>query len=274
MDEAALIYMASSAFAILIVLVFVGTYGIFSVPIMILAVLALLMIPILNYADFLIFPILTRILKAKIILSKNYYIPDNQTCIIKNMNGIYYATGYLTANLYNYIFTGEEAEGDVTELAAAPTKWERAMMNIKFPFRFNLVVSAQDVQNYREELEGKLGLLEFKLSREMSSGNPSQMSVDDLQRQIRIVQAKIDRLSSGEKPVYSLMYIESVAVGISEKAAMDALSSQLNQIQTIFNAFDLSITRVIGRELYYLYKFNYFIPTSLSDMTSLFTIQR
>ncbi len=274
MDETTLMYIATSALVILIVLMYAGTFEAFTIPIVILAVISLLMLLLINYTDFLIFPLVTRILKAKIIPAKDYYIPPDQSCVIKNVNGVYYAVGYLTANLYNYIFTSEESEEDEGALTEAPTKWERAMMNIKFPFRYNLIASAQDVQGYREELEGKLGLLEFKLSREMSSQNPSQMDVDSLQRQIRIVQAKIDRLSAGERPIYSLMYIESCAVGISEKAAMDALASQLNQLQTLFNAFDLSITRVIGRELYYLFKYNYFIPTSLSEMTSLLSLQR
>ncbi len=267
-------YIATSALVILVVLMYAGTFGAFTMPIVVLAVLSLLMLLLINYADFLIFPLITRILKVKIVPAKDYYIPSDQSCIIKNANGVYYAIGYLTANLYNYIFTSEETIEDEGALTEAPTKWERAMMNIKFPFKYNLIASAQDVQNYREELEGKLGVLEFKLSKEMSSQNPSQMDVDSLQRQIRIIQARIDRLSSGERPVYSLMYIESCAVGISEKAAMDALAGQLSQLQTIFNAFDLSITRVVGRELYYLFKYNYFIPTLLSEMTSLLSLQR
>jgi len=274
MDETTLIYIAFSAMAILLVLVEATTYGAFAAVIAVFAIIAIVTLLLINYADFIIFPLITTILKMRIIPAKNYYIPKEQDCIIKNANGIYYATGYLTANLYNYIFTSEIREDDETPLVDAPTRWERAMMSIKFPFKYNLIVAAQDVQNYREELEGKLSLLNFKLAREMSSSNPSQMTIDDLQRQIRIVQARIDRLSSGEKPIQSLMYIESTAAGVSEKAAMDALSNQLKQIQTVMSGFDLSITRITGRELYYLFKFNYFIPTSVGDLMSLFAYQK
>lgn len=266
--------MLVSALVILLVLMFAGTYGIFTIPIVILSIIGLLMLLLINYADYLIFPLITRLLKVKIIPAKDYYIPKEQNCIIKNVGGIYYATGYLTANLFSFVFTSEEAVEEESLLIDAPTKWERAMMNIKFPFKYNLIVSAEDVQSYREELEGKLSLLEFKLSREMESGNPSQMAIDDLQRQIRIVQAKIERLSGGEKPVESLMYIESTAAGVSEKAAVDALNSQLNQLQTVMNAFDISITRVVGRELYFLFKFNYFIPPFKNELLSLFSLQR
>ncbi|MGC9142293.1 MAG: hypothetical protein ACP5HF_00110 [Candidatus Micrarchaeia archaeon] len=274
MDETTLMYLATSAMVILIILVDAGAYGPFAIPIVIFSIIALLMLLLINYVDFLLFPLITRILNYRIMPAKNYYIPKEQNCVIKEINNIYYATGYLTANFYSYVFTSEESEENDMLLTEAPTKWERAMMSIKFPFKFNLIVAAHDIQSYREELEGKLSLLEFKLSRELSSGNPSQMAVDELQRQIRIVQARIDRLSSGERPVQSLMYIESTAAGVSEKAAKDALTNQLNQLQTIMNAFDLSISRVVGRELYYLFKFNYFIPTSKNDMLSLFSLQK
>ncbi len=274
MDEATLMYLGISSMVILLLLVNAGTFGPFTILLVILALIAIIMLFLINYADFLLFPLLTNILKLNIIPAKNYYIPKEQNCVIKNINGIYYATGYLTANLYNYVFTKEESIDDETLMIEAPTRWERALMSIKFPFKYNLIVSSQDVQSYREELEGKLSLLEFRLSKEMSSGNPSQMTVDDLQRQIRVIQARIDRLSSGERPVQSLMYIESTAAGISEKAAKDALTSQLNQLQTIMNGFDLNIIRVTGRELYYLFKFNYFIPNSNSELLSLFGLQK
>ncbi|MGC8710344.1 MAG: hypothetical protein ACP5RF_01915 [Candidatus Micrarchaeia archaeon] len=275
MDETTMVYLAASIMVALLALLQAGSFGAFMIPIVVISVLAILLILLINYADFLLFPLITIILNMKIVPAKNYYIPKHQNCVIKNVNGLYYATGYLTANLYNYIFTMEQAEeNEDMKLSEAPSKWERLMMSIKFPFKYNLIVFSQDIQEYRETLEGKLGLLEFKLSKEMSSQNPSQMGIDDLQRQIRVTQAKIDRLSMGEKPVQSLMYIETVAVGVSEKAAIDSLSNQLNQLQVVFNALDINIMRVVGREVYLLFKFNYFVPTTTNELMSLFASQK
>ena len=83
----------------------------------------------------------------------------------------------------------------------------------------------------------------------------------------------IDRISGGERPITSLMYIESTAVGISEKEATDALANQLSQLQTLFNAFDLSISRVVGRELYYLHKFNY-RTYDFAEINKFFQVQK
>ena len=68
------------------------------------------------------------------------------------------------------------------------------------------------------------------------------------------------------------MYIESTAVGVSQKEAMDVLNNQLAHLQTVFNSFDLSIIRVVGREVHHLYGMNYRI-TNLEEMTKLFQVQ-
>ncbi|MDE1767986.1 MAG: hypothetical protein KGH62_01330, partial [Candidatus Micrarchaeota archaeon] len=88
----------------------------------------------------------------------------------------------------------------------------------------------------------------------------------------RVMQAKIDRVGSGEKPLNTIMYIESTAVGVSKKEASDNLTKQLNQLQTIFNVFDLSMVRVYGRELYQLHRMNYIIP-SLDELKAQFQEQ-
>jgi len=69
------------------------------------------------------------------------------------------------------------------------------------------------------------------------------------------------------------MYIETTAVGVSEKEAMDALTNQLNHLQTLFGAFDLNIMRVTGRELYYLFTMNYAIP-EVEALDQIFEAQR
>jgi hypothetical protein len=98
------------------------------------------------------------------------------------------------------------------------------------------------------------------------------MGLEAIQRQINVMQARIDRISQGEKPLNALMYIETTAVGVSEKEAIDNLSNQLNELQTVFNIMDISITRVTGSEVYHLFKFNYMIP-SLKELSNIFQSQ-
>lgn len=273
MDETTVAYLAICAIIMVLLLSSSSKFGLVGILIDILAVLGLFILLLLAFADFLIVPLFTKLLNITMVPAKNFTITSGQDAVVKYSNGIYYATGYLTANVYNYIFAAERATEDEPELTGAPEKWEKAIMNIHFPFKFNMVVASEEIQRYRDELETKRGLLEFQYSKEMQSTNPNPMGLENMQRQINVIQTRIDKIGEGEKPVNSIMYVESTAVGVSLKEAQDALANQLNELQTIFNVFDLSLTRIIGRELYLLFKFNYLIP-SLNELTSSFNVQR
>lgn len=258
MDEYTIMYLSISGILIFIVIAGYGAYGAFAPLIIVLAILAMLVILLLNYADFVIFPVITQVLGIKVLLWKDYMVPKTENCVIKYTKGLYYAQGYLSANIYNYIFAAENInqEEDAGIISGAD-KWERIVMSIDFPFKFNVVSLAEELQKHREELEGRRGFLQFQMSREMSSGNPNTLTIQELQKKINIIQARIDRISAGERPVKTIMYIETVAVGVSEKEATDNLTNQLNKLITVFNSFDLSIMRVTGREMHILNKLNY-----------------
>lgn len=274
MDEETIIYICVCVVVALLVAIGSTSYGPLALVVAVLAVVAIALIFLINYADFIIFPIFTKVFRINIIPAKNYTIPRSQDSVIKYINGLYYATGYLTANIYNYVFSAEEVnEGEDAGLKVAPENWEKAIMNVDFPFRFNMVSAVEEIQNYRNDLEGKRGFLEFQYGREMGAANPNPVSIEEIQRKMRVIQTRIDRMGQGERPVDSMMYIETIGVGISEKEAVDRLTDQLNQLQTVFNVFDLSITRVVGRELYMLNRLNYIIP-GIKELDSDFQLQR
>ncbi len=272
MDEETIMYLGISCIPPFVILITAASTGIMGIILGIFAVIAVALILMINYVDFMIFPVVTGLLGIKIQLSKDHYCPKEQNRIIKYTNGIYYATGYLTANLYNYIFRAEGIENsDDSEIILAPEKWERIVMNIDFPFKFNVITNPKDVQKYREDLEGDRGFLEFQISRESNSSNPNQMTLTELQRKVNVLQAKIDRMSSGELPLNTIMYIETTGVGISEKDASDALTTQLNRLETVFHTFDLNIIRITGREIHTLHRLNYVLldPNSIDKLFNL-----
>ncbi|MGC8628682.1 MAG: hypothetical protein ACP5T4_00520 [Candidatus Micrarchaeia archaeon] len=274
MDSNTIFYIGTCSLIALMTASVGSLYGPFALIMGILSLLTIVTLFIINYADFLLFSLFTLLFGIREIPAKDYYIPKTNDCVIKYVNGIYYATGYLTANVYNYVFTVEQIqEGEEAVLSEAPNTWERIVQNISFPFKYNILCYSEDLQEYRDELEAKRGTLEFQLSREMSSSSPSQLEIEDLQRRINIIQTRIDRLSSGERPINAVMYIESTAVGVSEKEAMDALTSQLNHLQTVFGSFDLNIVRVVGRELYSLFRFNFALPQK-EEMELMFSVQK
>lgn len=261
MDELTIVYLGLTCGLAFMLMVNAGAFGVLGLAVALLSLLTILLILMLNYVDYMIFPAITGMLKMKIVPAKGYYIPKSSNAVVKSVNGLYYATGYLTANIYNYVFAAERVdEEEEQKLGSAPDKWERIVMNAGFPFRFNVISMPKDIQHYRDELEGARGTLEYRLSKEQEGGQPSQLVIDDLTRKISVIDARIDRIASGERPVDATMYIESTAVGVSEKEAMDALSNQLAHMQTLFSSFDLSISRVMGREVYHLFSFGYALP--------------
>ncbi|MEM3791318.1 MAG: hypothetical protein QXL16_01140 [Candidatus Micrarchaeaceae archaeon] len=258
---------------ILIILFIVSEFGPFKLVMVAFSIIGLAMLLLLTYADFVIFPLITNALKLETVPAKDYIIPPSQDKVIKKYNSIYYATGYLSANVFSYVFASEQLdESEDIKLAEAPDKWERAVMSIDFPFKYTIISFAHDVQKYRDELEGKRGYYEFQLARESQGGNPNPEIVQDLQRKINIVQARLERLSRDEKALYSIMYIETTATGISEKEASDNLDAQLSKLRTAFSGFDIDATRIVGRELYYVFLFNYILP-SQDELTKLFFTQ-
>ncbi|MCL4403672.1 MAG: hypothetical protein M1500_00270 [Candidatus Marsarchaeota archaeon] len=275
MDRDGAIYLLFSLMVPIMVFVLLGDFGggIYSLIAIALTLLTVLLIVGMNWADFVIFPAFTSLLGVSFQPSAGYKIPKQQNAIVKEVNGLYYATGYLTANMYSYTFKIESAEqDDEYKMISAPENWERIVSNIGFPMKFHVLASGLDVQKVRDDLEGRRSYQEFQLARAMQGSNP-EVAVTDIQRKINTIQAKIDRISQGERPIAALMYLETSAIGISEKEALDSLGYQVDQIKVAFSSMDLSINRIAGRELYYLFKYNFALPSHYGEMAQSFDTQ-
>jgi hypothetical protein len=274
MDQTDILYLSLSLIIILIVFGTASSFGKgWSIIAVLLAFLALILILALNWVDFVIMPTFTKILGISFQPAKDYIIQKGQDSIIKNVNGLYYATGFVTGNLFSYTFKEEDVEANVEEkMTSAPENWERAVMSLGFPFKFHVIAVGKDVQKIRDELEGKRSYQEFQLSQALQNQKASsETAITEIKRKISVYQAKLDRISAGEKPIASIMYFETTAVGVSEKAANDALSIQIKQLQIAMSSLNLSIIRVVGRELYTLFKFNFGLPLTYEDLASEFS---
>lgn len=228
----------------------------------------------IGFADTVVFPALMNMLGITFTVAKDYSISRSQNAIVKTVSGLHYATGYVTANLFPYTFKLESPpEEEDSRLMQAPANWERAVSSLNFPWKFNVISSGLNVQEVRDELEGQRSFQEFEMARTMQASTPNQMAIEDLQRKINMIQTKMDRISQGERPIATLMYIETTAVGVSEKAALDALESQVSSISTAFSSFDVQLNRITGRELYVLFKDNFSLPTTLEELSSNFDQQ-
>jgi hypothetical protein len=275
MDEIKLIFLLFSLIIILfgfIALPALGKGIIYYVGLLLLILTAVFIIA-MNWIDAKLFSTITSLFGITFQPAKDYTINKQQNAVLKEVNGIFYATGYITANLFAYTFQEEAApEDDEDKMINAPDTWERMVMNLNFPFKFHVLASGLDVQNIRDDLEGKRSYQEFQMSRALQN-NSNEVTITDIRRKMNTIQAKIDRISQGEKPIATVMYVETTAIGVSEKAAIDALEAQVNQLKLSFSSMDVETARVIGRELYSLFNFNFSLPTEFNELAVLFDRQ-
>ena len=276
MDSTGVIYLAFSLVIVLITFSFLpyfgpGLYRIIAVIVLLITVVLILM---LNWIDFLVFPAVSRMLGITFQPMKDYRIVKSQDAIVKNVGGIYYAIGYLTANLFAYTFKAENPEEDVdSRIAEAPDRWERAVSGIDFPFKFHVLSCGRDVQKARDSLEGKRGYIEFQMARMAQSGKQTDTAMEELQRKQSIIQTQMDRIAQGEKPISTIMYIETVGVGVTEKSALDNLAAQEARLQVALSSLDIQIIKIVGRELYSIFNFNFSLPTQYNEIASNFDMQ-
>ncbi len=276
MDEEGIMYLAFCLVILLIALSLIPTFGkgyIKIIPLIII-IAGIVIILVLNFADFIFVPFLFSILNITFQPAQGYKIVKEQNAVIKNVNGLFYATGYVTANLFAYSFKLETEEKEENErMVAAPENWERAIMNLGFPFKYHVLAMGLDVQKVRDEFEGKRSYQEFQLSRALQNPTTNDVTITEIQRKINVIQRKIDRISQGEKPVATVMYIETTAIGVSEKASLDALAQQVEGLQIALSSMDVDLSRVSGREMYTLFNFNFSLPVTFNEASSYFDQQ-
>ncbi len=276
MDTTGIALLALSAIVVFIGIALMPAFGpgVYTYIVLIICLMTAGLLLVINFADFLVFPIAMRILGIVFKPSEDYKIIKTQDAVVKNVSGINYAIGYLTGNLFAYEFKAEQQEENIDDkITDAPDTWERAVMSIDFPFKFHVLSCARDVQEARDELEGKRSYQEFQMNRAMQGGKTTDVEITDLQRKLNIIQTQIDRIGQGERPISAVIYIETIAVGVSEKEALDNLTAQASRLQIALSSLDISLSRVIGRELYTLFKFNFALPTTRDEVAQYFDAQ-
>jgi hypothetical protein len=276
MDEIGIMYMAFCLMVLLVSLAVIPSIGKGPIVFVALAMIVIgaILILVLNFADFLFVSMVCSTLGITFQPALGYTITKEQNAIVKNVNGLFYATGYVTANLYAYTFKQETPEDEEDmKLITASENWERAIMNLGFPFKYHVVSMGLDVQKVRDEFEGKRSYQEFQMSRALQSQSSNDTTITNIQRNINVIQRKIDRISGGEKPVATVMYIETTAIGVSQKASLDALTQQINGLQIALSSMDVDLSRVSGREMYTLFNFNFSLPLTYEEIGRYFDQQ-
>ncbi|MCX6775787.1 MAG: hypothetical protein NT130_03000, partial [Candidatus Micrarchaeota archaeon] len=125
----------------------------------------------------------------------------------------------------------------------------------------------EDLVKFREDVETNRAAAQLKLGKLREMPRPDALSVDKWEREVAKQNEMLARLSAGEKPLGTIMYAMTTAVGVSAEAAMAAAKSQANELKATFsNALNIEIVTLIGEDLKKCFEWEVAIPPSPKDL--------
>ena len=270
-DEVAKVLLSEIGLIVSFWALFSSDIGVFGIVDFIFLVTFVALIPFTMFFDYLALPFFTNIFGIVEIPAEGYEITKKQDAVIKYVNGIYYTIGYIGASIYEYVLRREEPEENLEgRFIQGLELWERAIASIKFPIKFSIISFQRDLVEARRELEEQRDYWEYRLSKEMQATMPNAMEIDNIQRKIRVLDVKLNRMSAGEKPLGVLMYASVYACGLSKEAALKNLEVAIKEATiTLGNALDLKVSRLYGRDLKNAFLFEYVTPPSEKELDAL-----
>lgn len=218
------------------------------------------------YASFafgyLVMPFVTAALGVGESLGNGYRIPPNQEAVVREIGGVYQATMYMRVSFYEMALN----EGETPVTSAYMELWERALAGIKFPFKFCLITYLQDLSKYREEIETRRYAATLKLGKERENTRPDPLAIDKWEREIARMNAMLNRLAEGEKPLGCVMYSATTAVGANEAGAVAAAKRQVSEIRSsVANALNVEVKPIKGEDLKRCFNFDIYVPPDKGD---------
>jgi hypothetical protein len=211
----------------------------------------------------------TKFLKVTEIRAGGYEIPPTQDLIIKNVGGIYYASIFLYARIFEAPVTAGAAEvARITEEESPYMDlWERAISNIKFPFKTCMLLYVEDLTKYREEIQTKRATAQLRLGREKEKPNPDPLVIDRWEREITRQDELLAKLASGEKPMGLVTYLVTTALGVTKEAAAAQVKTQANELRSVVsNALNLDMVVLTGEDMKKCFDWEFAIPPTPKDL--------
>ena len=255
---------AALAIAFLAMMLALQTTGLGILQLVIVMLCFILMIfdAIIYEVGFIVLPLITKILKVREVRTGGFEIPPSQDVILKNVGGVYYAAEFLYARLFESATVGvQEEQSSYMDL------WERAVSSINFPFKFSLLCYVDNILKFREDVETNRAAAQLKLGREREKPRPDAITIDKWEREVARQNELLARLSSGERPLGSLMYILTIAVGVSPEAATAAVKAQANELKATFsNSLNVEITELKGEDMKKCFEWEVAFPSTIKDL--------
>ncbi|MBS3069856.1 hypothetical protein J4441_05820 [Candidatus Micrarchaeota archaeon] len=211
---------------------------------------------------YILVPFITTRSNVVLVTDTGYEIPPSQEVILKNMNGIYYASMFLGVKVYE-----SASERGTDENVVYTEYFERAISSVKYVTKFSMLVYVKDITEYRKNIETKHAEAQLRLAKEREKAEPDVLRLDRYEREVAMWDSQINKLSQGIKPMGMVAYVMTTATGVSKEAAAAAAKSQANELRsTLANALNVEITNLKGDEMMRCFDWEHIIPPTQTDL--------
>lgn len=211
---------------------------------------------------YLIIPLITQRTKTVLLTDTGYEIPSSQDVIVKNVNGVYYATAFLVVKVYE-----STTEKTTEETLAYNEFFERAISNMKYVTKISLLLYVEEIGERRKLLEAKRAEAQLRLAREREKTEADVLKVDKLEREVAFRNAQLNEIIKGVKPMGLVAYAMTTAAELSKDAAIATVKGRANELKSILaNSLNVEVDIVTGDQMYKCFEWEKFLPTSPQEL--------
>lgn len=211
---------------------------------------------------YLIIPLITSRSKIVMVTEEGYEIPPEQDAIVKNANGVFYASAFLGLKIFE-----SATEKTLEENISYSKYFERAISNLKYVTKIAYMLYVEDVGEKRKLIETKRAEAQLRLSRERDKPDPDVLKLDKYEREVAHWDAQLNKLIKGVKPMGVVAYAMTTATGISKEAALAAVRSQASELKTVLaNALNVEVVPLSGDEMIKCFEWEKFYPATTQEL--------
>lgn len=211
---------------------------------------------------YIMVPLVTERTKIVMMSDTGYEVPPSQDVIVKNADGIYYASCFMGLKIFE-----SATEKSTDENMAYNQFFERAISNIKYVTKIAYLLYVEDVGEKRKLIETKRAEAQLRLARERDKGQPDVLKIDKYEREAAVWDSQLTKLIKGVKPMGVIAFAQTTAVGMSKDAAVAGARAQASELKTVLaNALNVEVVVLSGDEMLKCFEWDKFFPMSPQEL--------
>lgn len=241
----------------------------FSTPVLPFKTLAIIIAALSSILSFVIWkygylliPYFTQRAQIIEVHDGGWEVTPAQDAIVKKVGDEYYASVFLHVKMYK-----STTEKSPEENLVYVDSFERAISQIKFPVKISTMLFAKELTKYREDLETKRYEAQLKLQREREKAEPDVITLDRLEKEVAMYEARLARIAAGERPMGLIAYVMTTGVGVTKDAAVAVAKNQASELKTLLaNALNVEVTYLYGEDMKKCYEMEMMIPPTAKEV--------